>query len=109
MKAGLVCPYSWNMPPGIAWAVQTVPQNQNWQISTRRDASPRSQPAANIRQGGPWDGSSCRPDVSPTVTTTEGWQALYLFDLGVNGERATAIAGMLLRQDQLGGIWEIIL
>ena len=49
MKAGPVCPYSWDIP-GIAWAVQTVPaQNQNWQICTRRNASPRSQPAANIR------------------------------------------------------------
>ncbi len=52
MKTGPACPHSWNIPPAFAWTVQTVPPNQNWQICARRDASPGSQPAANIRQGG---------------------------------------------------------
>ena len=52
MKAGLVCPSSPDVPPGIARAVQLIPaRDQNWLICARRNASPGSQSAANIRQG----------------------------------------------------------
>src|SRR5262245_33351725 len=53
-------------------------------------------------------GSCYRANLSLTVTTTEAWRALPV-DRRVNKERAAAIAGMLFCQDQLGGIWEIIL
>ena len=53
-------------------------------------------------------GSCYRANLSLTVTTTEAWRALPV-DRRVNNERAAAIAGMLFCQDQLGGIWEIIL
>ena len=54
MKAGLVYPYSWDMPPGIAWAVQLVPPRTRTGRSVL-DATPvpdRSQPQIFGREGG---------------------------------------------------------
>jgi hypothetical protein len=52
MKAALACPYSPDVPPGIAWAVQLIPaREQNKLIRARRNASPGSQSAGHIRQG----------------------------------------------------------
>jgi hypothetical protein len=53
MKAALACPSSPDVPPGIARPVQQIPaREQNQLICARRKASPRSQPAANIRHTG---------------------------------------------------------
>jgi hypothetical protein len=51
MKVSHARPYSWEVAPAIARAVRLVPAgNQIQLICARRDASPGSQPATNIRR-----------------------------------------------------------